>query len=443
MTISYVKATIPIILAALLTMLLMGPMAQAGSNNRAPILQSIPDQTIAVGERFAMLIRASDEDGDELTFNLASPPPGASLSERTNTEALFEWTPSRTGSFEIEFSVTDDSEPAGIDSQVVTIRVVERGSADISVNLAQAPSTASVGDEIKSTVVIENLSPVVVQNSPITVTATASSTILDIEGVSCDSTESPAQCTIDSLQGQDNQGSRKVVTITTQANVPSQQEYIIVMEPNGGDANYANNLVSWEVPVTSVIQDKVKIKLTRPLTSGQSSPLNKIQVVVKGQYGGVPQVTHVVTGTTDRTGTFIGTLPKLNFDSIQTSASLTETAGMDTSTIDFTFNINNMPATGVLTTSIGNGDENSSVRCNGLTLWQQNGDSVAGDCASSTGHSWNRVTTASHAAFSGRLVTTPPLVGSANHANQSEPLNLMIEIVSITENEIFVPLLLK
>ncbi len=86
-------------------------------NKNAPVITSIPNATIGVGENLNFTVTASDADGDNLTYSASNLPTGTTLN---NESGFFSWTPAtgQEGIYEITFNVSDgtfnDSETANI-----------------------------------------------------------------------------------------------------------------------------------------------------------------------------------------------------------------------------------------------------------------------------------------------------------------------------------------
>ncbi len=100
--------------------------------NRAPVIEPIAPLTIAVGEIAEVPLRASDEDGDFLTFAVASMPLTASLEIRKNVET-FVWAPliSDTGPAGRvhDITVTVDDGRGGLASRTFSITVLPQSGA--------------------------------------------------------------------------------------------------------------------------------------------------------------------------------------------------------------------------------------------------------------------------------------------------------------------------
>jgi len=76
--------------------------------NQAPIITPILDATITVGETFTYTVDATDPDGDELNYSLATnPSTDMSIDENSG---VISWTPTAIGSYEVTVEVSDGSE---------------------------------------------------------------------------------------------------------------------------------------------------------------------------------------------------------------------------------------------------------------------------------------------------------------------------------------------
>lgn len=103
--------------------------------NRAPILGSIGNQTVAEGSLLSFVISATDPDGDSLTYSASNLPSGATFDPATRS---FSWTPGYTqsGTYpNVRFEVSDGS---AVDYELITI--------DVS-NTNRAPVLAPIGDK--------------------------------------------------------------------------------------------------------------------------------------------------------------------------------------------------------------------------------------------------------------------------------------------------------
>ena len=92
--------------------------------NYPPVLAPIGDQTVMEGQTLTFILSATDANpGDILTFSAANLPPGAAFDPAT---ATFTWTPGydHAGTYPgIEFTVTDNGTPVGVDVKTISITV--------------------------------------------------------------------------------------------------------------------------------------------------------------------------------------------------------------------------------------------------------------------------------------------------------------------------------
>lgn len=104
-----------------------------GDVNRAPVLSSIGDLSIAEGEELVLALSGSDPDGDALSYSVSNSPDGSSL-----LDSVFIWDTSNdgAGSYSITFTVSDGQ--GGEASELVMLTV-----SDVN----QAPVLATIGDQ--------------------------------------------------------------------------------------------------------------------------------------------------------------------------------------------------------------------------------------------------------------------------------------------------------
>ncbi|WP_292389042.1 disaggregatase related repeat-containing protein [Methanosarcina sp. UBA5] len=95
--------------------------ASLSRDNHAPVLDSIPETTVKIGDNLSFIVKASDADGDNLTYSASVLPVGASFDGKSR---LFSWTPSdgQEGLYAIYFKVSDGKLN---DSGVAKISVVK------------------------------------------------------------------------------------------------------------------------------------------------------------------------------------------------------------------------------------------------------------------------------------------------------------------------------
>ncbi len=93
------------------------------NTNRAPVLNSIGDQTVTKTTTLQFVVSATDPDGGPLTYSAINLPTGAKFNSNTRT---FTWKPknNQVGIYPgVEFIVTDDGVPIESDSETITITV--------------------------------------------------------------------------------------------------------------------------------------------------------------------------------------------------------------------------------------------------------------------------------------------------------------------------------
>lgn len=100
------------------------------ATNEAPVFEAMAARQVNVGERVSFTVRATDPDGDTLTYSATSLPEGAEFDEGS---AQFSWIPGQDqlGSHTASFRVTDDGEPPLSDELDVIIVVASSGEAPV------------------------------------------------------------------------------------------------------------------------------------------------------------------------------------------------------------------------------------------------------------------------------------------------------------------------
>jgi hypothetical protein len=90
--------------------------------NRPPVIQSIPEQSVNVGDTLSLLITATDPDGDTLTLSAAGAPVNAIFTDLGGGRGVFEFAPdtSQVGQHVVVF-VAGDGEMADSESVVVSV----------------------------------------------------------------------------------------------------------------------------------------------------------------------------------------------------------------------------------------------------------------------------------------------------------------------------------
>jgi len=110
-------------IALLLAVLLAGGLA--GAANHPPTLLPIAAQSVYIGEKLTLTLKATDPDGDQVTFSTGSLPANAFLDKASG---LFTWAPSidQIGVTNFVFTATDNNNPARSSSIMVPVRVIFR-----------------------------------------------------------------------------------------------------------------------------------------------------------------------------------------------------------------------------------------------------------------------------------------------------------------------------
>ncbi|HUV30540.1 MAG TPA: Ig-like domain-containing protein, partial [Acidobacteriota bacterium] len=105
--------------------------------NVPPILAAIGPQSVFEGQLLTIGVSATDLDATIPVLTTSTLPTGASFTDNLNGTGTFNWTPDfiQSGDHFVTFYATDDS--AAVDSEVVTITVVEAGN--------QTPVLAPIG----------------------------------------------------------------------------------------------------------------------------------------------------------------------------------------------------------------------------------------------------------------------------------------------------------
>ena len=109
-------------------------------DGRAPILEPIEDQVVAVGQELVINLRASDPDGGRIEYGFDSPVPGlnerAMISVRPDGTGVFRWTPlgADVGTWFVDFSATD-----GRLSDTVTASIDVRSALDGTAPIFREP----------------------------------------------------------------------------------------------------------------------------------------------------------------------------------------------------------------------------------------------------------------------------------------------------------------
>ncbi len=107
--------------------------------NQPPVLAAIGSQNVTEGQLLTFGISATDGDGTTPDFTTSALPAGASFVDNLNGTGTFTWTPTfaDAGVYNITFRAIDAVVTSDVDSEVVTITVVEAGN--------QTPVLATIG----------------------------------------------------------------------------------------------------------------------------------------------------------------------------------------------------------------------------------------------------------------------------------------------------------
>jgi len=115
--------------------------------NNPPIITTIPDATVTLGENFTYSAEATDPDGDDLTYSLTTTP---STNMTINpTTGVINWTPTIVESFEVTVEVSD-GKSSDTDSFTLTVSPALVGPSNVDLT----PLTATVGVEYIGTVTV-------------------------------------------------------------------------------------------------------------------------------------------------------------------------------------------------------------------------------------------------------------------------------------------------
>ncbi len=104
------------------------PMVAASAPNRPPVLGTLSNRRLSPAQNLSFVLRATDPDGDPVSFSAEGLPPGASLNSSTGA---FAFTPEQAGTWRIAFTVTDTPRTGGPLSDTGTMLLeVQRIAAD-------------------------------------------------------------------------------------------------------------------------------------------------------------------------------------------------------------------------------------------------------------------------------------------------------------------------
>jgi len=123
--------------------------------NQPPVFDELGhlSTTVKAGTVLNLTIKATDQDGDNLTFGLVNPPSGANID---STSGVFTWTPTALGSSEITVSVTDNINPPVTGSFNVTVikKIIDDDSGGSSI-INEPPKLEPLEDNLQAKIGVE------------------------------------------------------------------------------------------------------------------------------------------------------------------------------------------------------------------------------------------------------------------------------------------------
>ena len=139
--------------------------------NRAPELAAIGQQMVVAGETLEIGLSASDEEGDNLSFEVADAPDGSTFMDNEDGTASFAWptVAEDVGEHAVTFIVTDDGVPVGTDMEVVTIIVLDADDPEPN----QAPTLDPIGNKsgVEGELLMFNVTATDPDGDPLTLSA--------------------------------------------------------------------------------------------------------------------------------------------------------------------------------------------------------------------------------------------------------------------------------
>ncbi|RKZ50522.1 MAG: hypothetical protein DRR00_15010 [Candidatus Parabeggiatoa sp. nov. 3] len=119
--------------------------------NQPPVFDELGNlsTTMTVGTPLNLTVKATDPEGDNLTFGLENPPSGANID---STSGVFTWTP--TGTSEITVSVTDSINPPVTGSFNVTV-IEKKVDDDSGSDINQPPKLEAFEDKLTAKIGVE------------------------------------------------------------------------------------------------------------------------------------------------------------------------------------------------------------------------------------------------------------------------------------------------
>jgi hypothetical protein len=137
--------------------------------NQMPVLAAIGAQSVTEGLLLSVGISATDGDGSTPILTTSALPTGATFIDNGNGTGSLAWTPTfiQAGVYNVTFRATDAIISADVDSEVVTITVVEAGN--------QTPLLATIGPRLvtEGTLLTFTVTATDPENDPLTMGTTA------------------------------------------------------------------------------------------------------------------------------------------------------------------------------------------------------------------------------------------------------------------------------
>jgi uncharacterized repeat protein (TIGR01451 family) len=124
------------------------------ASNQAPVLDSIGNQSVTLGNTLTVTASATDPDGNNLMFSLDNAPTGASIDANSG---VFTWTADTLGTFNASIKVTDDGLPPLTDEETISITVVP--TTELSITQTASSKKIMAGGQMTYTLSVHNAGP--------------------------------------------------------------------------------------------------------------------------------------------------------------------------------------------------------------------------------------------------------------------------------------------
>ncbi|WP_292349663.1 putative Ig domain-containing protein [Methanoregula sp. PtaU1.Bin006] len=115
--------------------------------NHPPVIADLPQVSVSAGTPVSFTVKATDQDGDPLTYQMTMTPPGASFNPSTR---VFTWTPQQAGTFAAQFVVSDGKTQAAKATYITVTGVSVTNHPPVIADLA--PVTVAAGTPVSFTV---------------------------------------------------------------------------------------------------------------------------------------------------------------------------------------------------------------------------------------------------------------------------------------------------